>query len=98
MVGWKTGQHTMISDRRFDSVIRRREQKAVAFINVIVYSANVKSSEFRRWLAEQGATFKPGKGSHLKVFLNGRQSVLPMHGKELKKGLVEGVKKQLGLK
>ena len=48
----------------------------------------MKSSEFKRRLAEQGATFKPGKGSHLKVFLKGRQSVLPMHGKELKKGLV----------
>jgi mRNA interferase HicA len=52
----------------------------------------------KRWLAEQGATFKPGKGSHLKVYLRGKQSVLPMHGKELKKGLVEGIKRQLGLK
>lgn len=57
----------------------------------------MKSSEFRRWLAERGATFKPGKGSHLRVFLQGRQSVLPMHGRELKKGLVEAIKKQLGL-
>jgi mRNA interferase HicA len=58
----------------------------------------MNSAEFKRWLAEQGATFKPGKGSHLKVYLNGRQSVLPMHNAELKKGLVEIVKKQLGLK
>jgi mRNA interferase HicA len=58
----------------------------------------VKSSEFRRWLEQQGATFKPGKGSHLKVFLNGKQSVLPMHARELKKGLVAAIKKQLGLK
>jgi mRNA interferase HicA len=57
---------------------------------------SVKSSEFKRWLAQQGATFKPGKGSHLKVFLNGRQSILPMHG-EIKKGTVEAIKKQLGL-
>jgi mRNA interferase HicA len=42
----------------------------------------VKSSEFKRWLAEQGATFRPAKGSHVKVYLNGRQSILPMHGKE----------------
>jgi len=69
-----------------------------AAINVLVYTGGVKSSEFRRWLAEQGATFMPGKGSHVKVVLNGKQSVLPMHGKELKKGLVEGIKKQLGLK
>jgi hypothetical protein len=39
----------------------------------------MNSHEFKRWLAKQGATFEPGKGSHLKVFLNGRQSVLPMH-------------------
>ena len=58
----------------------------------------VNSNEFKRWLAKQGATFEPGKGSHLKVFLNGRQSVLPMHASELKTGLVEGIKKQLGLK
>jgi mRNA interferase HicA len=58
----------------------------------------VKSSEFKRWLAGLGATFEPGKGSHLHVFLNGKRSVLPMHKKELKTGLVEGIKKQLGLK
>ena len=58
----------------------------------------MKSSEFKRWLADQGATFKSGKGSHLRVTLNGRNSVLPMHSKELKKGTAEGIKKQLGLK
>lgn len=58
----------------------------------------MSSNEFKRWLAKQGATFKPGQGSHLKVFLNGRQSVLPMHAAELKTGTVEGIKKQLGLK
>jgi mRNA interferase HicA len=58
----------------------------------------MKSSEFKRWLADQGATFKPGKGSHLKITLNGRQSVLPMHNKELGAGLVSAMKKQLGLK
>ncbi len=58
----------------------------------------MKSAEFKRWLAEQGATFKPGKGSHLKVALNGRNSVLPMHNKELGTGLVHAIKKQLGLK
>ena len=58
----------------------------------------MKSSEFKRWLTGQGATFKPGKGSHLKVTLNGKSSVLPMHGKELGTGLVAAIKKQLGLK
>ena len=67
-------------------------------IHIFVYNQKVKSSEFKRWLADQGATFKPGKGSHLKVTLNGRNSVLPMHGKELGTGLVAAIKKQLGLK
>jgi mRNA interferase HicA len=38
------------------------------------------------------------KGSHLKVYLNGKQTVLPLHAAELKKGTVEAIKKQLGLK
>ena len=58
----------------------------------------MNSAEFKRWLAKQGATFSPGKGSHLKVTLNGRHSVLPMHSSELKTGTVEAIKKQLGLK
>jgi len=58
----------------------------------------VKSSEFKRWLIDRGATFEPARGSHFKVFLNGKQSILPMHNKDLKKGLVEGIKRQLGLK
>ncbi len=58
----------------------------------------MKSSEFKRWLAARGAIFTPGKGGHLRVELNGRISVLPMHSKDLKKGLVEVIRKQLGLK
>ncbi|MCL1961232.1 MAG: hypothetical protein FWG56_05550 [Desulfovibrionaceae bacterium] len=50
-----------------------------------------------RWLAGQGATFKDG-AKHIKVYLNGKQSHVPRHSTELKTGLVEGVKKQLGLK
>ncbi|MBF0610713.1 MAG: type II toxin-antitoxin system HicA family toxin [Magnetococcales bacterium] len=59
----------------------------------------MNSNEFKKWLAQQGATFEPGKGSHLKVFLNGRFSVLPMHGtREIGKGLEQAIKKDLGLK
>jgi mRNA interferase HicA len=58
----------------------------------------VKSSEFKRWLAAQGATFKPAKGGHLRVELNGKTSVLPMHSKDMKTGTLQGIKKQLGLK
>ena len=58
----------------------------------------MNSKELKRWLEKQGATFEPGKGGHLKVFLGGLFSVLPMHSTDLKKGLVEDIKKQLGLK
>jgi mRNA interferase HicA len=61
-------------------------------------SAHMKQSEFVRWLAQKGATFKDGS-KHLKVYCNGQQTVMPRHpSKELKQGLVEAVKKQLGLK
>ena len=63
----------------------------------VLYSS-VGSNEFKRWLAKQGATFQPGKGSHLKVYLGERKSVLPMHPGELKTGIVQAIKKQLGLK
>ncbi|MFA6016165.1 MAG: type II toxin-antitoxin system HicA family toxin [Gallionellaceae bacterium] len=58
----------------------------------------MNSNEFKRWLTKQGATFQAAKGSHFKIFLNGKQSVIPMHSTDLKTGTVEGIKKQLGLK
>ena len=59
----------------------------------------MNSKQLKKWLEQQGATFLPGKGSHLKVFLKGRQSALPMHGTvELGKGLEATIKRQLGLK
>lgn len=58
----------------------------------------MKQSEFVKWLKKQGATFEDGT-RHLKIFLNGRQTIIPRHpSKELKKGLIEGIKKQLGIK
>ena len=58
------------------------------------------SNQFKRWLAAQGCTFESGKGGHLIVRLGDRKSVLPMHGssKELGTGLVNKIKKDLGLK
>jgi len=58
----------------------------------------LNSKQFKKWLSAQGATFVPAKGGHLKVLLNGKTSILPMHSRDLKKGLIEGIKKQLGLK
>ena len=58
------------------------------------------ASQLKRWLAKQGCTFEKGKGGHMIVRRSGYRSVLPMHGsrKELKKGLVQAIKKDLGLK
>jgi mRNA interferase HicA len=58
----------------------------------------VTAKEFKRLLASEGATFKPGKGSHLKVELNGKFSILPMHNKDLPKGTMHAIRKQLGLR
>lgn len=58
----------------------------------------MKYSEFRNWLIRQGAVIKPGKGSHQKVTLDGRSSILPYHGsKEIGTGLVRRIRKDLGL-
>jgi mRNA interferase HicA len=58
----------------------------------------MNGKEQKRWLAQQGATFGAMKGSHLKVYLNGKQSIIPMHNTDLKKGTLDGIKKQLDLK
>ena len=57
------------------------------------------SAEFRRWLSKQGCSFESGRGGHLIVRLGRKMSVLPMHGKqkELGTGLVNAIKRQLGL-
>lgn len=59
----------------------------------------MNSDQFRRYLAKQGCTFEAGKGGHLVVRRGDRVSVLPQHGgsKQLKKGLMLGIKKQLGI-
>jgi mRNA interferase HicA len=59
----------------------------------------VTSQEFKRWLQGQGCSFEPGHGGHLIVRRGARMSVLPMHGKrkELGTGLVQKIKKDLGL-
>jgi len=61
----------------------------------------MKYSEFRKWLRQQGATFQKHKSgsSHYRVTLNGKTTIFPDHGnKEIGKGLVETIKKQLGIK
>jgi mRNA interferase HicA len=58
----------------------------------------MNSKQAKRFLAERGCRFEPGKGSHLIVRLGNRRSVLPMHGsRELGKGLWKAILKQLGI-
>lgn len=61
----------------------------------------MNSSELRRWLRKQGCTFETHKGGsgHVTVKRGDRTSQLPTHGgrKELPRGLVERIKKDLGL-
>ena len=61
----------------------------------------MNAREFRRWFRRRGCTFHTHKGGsgHLTVRLGDRVSQLPMHGggKELGRGLVAKIKKDLGL-
>jgi len=62
----------------------------------------MNAGEFKRWLAQRGCTFeakKSGSG-HLIVRRGDRKSELPMHGrnKELGTGLINAIKRQLGLR
>jgi mRNA interferase HicA len=62
----------------------------------------MNAKELQRWLARQGCTFKAHKGGsgHLTVYRDGKTSQIPMHGhgRELGTGLVNKIKKDLGLK
>ncbi|WP_274570674.1 type II toxin-antitoxin system HicA family toxin [Neisseria leonii] len=60
----------------------------------------MKYSEFKKWLLAQGVEFTHQKrGSHQLIRLNGKTSVFPNHGsKEIGTGLVNKIKKDLGLK
>lgn len=62
----------------------------------------MNAQEVKKWLAAQGCTFETKKGGsgHVVVRRGDRKSELPMHGgrKELGTGLVNAIKKQLGLK
>jgi len=58
------------------------------------------SGEMKRWLEKQGCAFTTTRSGHLIVWRGRLQSVLPMHGKnkELSTGLINAIRKQLGLK
>ena len=61
----------------------------------------MNSNQFKAWLKKQGCTFESrGKTGHLLVRLGDKSTDFPVHSgnKELGKGLVETIKKRLGLK
>lgn len=62
----------------------------------------MNANQFRSWLAKQGCTFgaKRSGSGHLIVRHGDRKSELPMHGgkKQLGTGLVNKIKKDLGLR
>jgi mRNA interferase HicA len=61
----------------------------------------MNAQELKKLLAARGCRFETHRGGsgHLTVRLRGRKSQLPMHGrKELGKGLVHKILKDLGLK
>lgn len=62
---------------------------------------SMNCKELKRWLKQKGCIFDAcrGKGSHITVRHGNKVTVMPMHGsKELPKGTVIAIKKQLGLK
>jgi mRNA interferase HicA len=71
--------------------------KSVAFRPGNAYVVPMKPADLKRRLARKGATFQPGKGSHLKVSLGDLRSVLPMHGGDMPIGTFKAILKQLGL-
>jgi mRNA interferase HicA len=90
------------TDKREESLIscgmpRNRSVESQQNCCILGY---VTSQEFKRWLAKQGCTFEPGRGGHLTVRHGDKVASLPMHGKgkELGTGLVNAIKKQLGLR
>jgi predicted RNA binding protein YcfA (HicA-like mRNA interferase family) len=63
----------------------------------------VKSADLlrriRRLATKRGWTLieRQGKGSHLIVILDGRQSSIPRHGSDIKKGTFYGILRDFGL-
>jgi mRNA interferase HicA len=60
----------------------------------------MNSNQFRAWLRKRGCRFEKGKGGHVVVRHGKLKSILPTHGgrKQLGKGLISKIKKDLGLR
>ena len=61
----------------------------------------MNSAELKKLLAKHGCIFeaKRGKGGHVSVKLGERKTMMPVHGsrKELRRGPVAKIKKDLGI-
>ena len=57
----------------------------------------MKTSEFKRFLVAKGVKFAEG-AKHTKLYLDGKQSLLPRHSKELGEGLRKAILRQLNIK
>ena len=62
----------------------------------------MNANQLRRWLAQRDCTFESKRSGsrHVIVRRGDRKSELPMHGgnKQLGKGLIEKIKRDLGLR
>jgi predicted RNA binding protein YcfA (HicA-like mRNA interferase family) len=56
-----------------------------------------KPAELRRISARKGTIFVEGRGSHLKVRLGARATVLPMHNRDIPTGTFHAILRDLGL-
>jgi mRNA interferase HicA len=94
----RTRRVTCGSKQRRSMEIRGSESNSTSLWT----STELWTQELRRLLASKGCTFETHKGGsgHLTVRRGDRKSQLPMHGsrKELGKGLVNKILKDLGLK
>lgn len=58
----------------------------------------MKDTDLIKWLRSLGAEIKPaGSGSHHKIFLNGRQSVISVKRKDIPLGTLKAIVKQLNI-
>ena len=57
----------------------------------------MKTSEFKRFFVSRGVRFVEG-AKHTKLYLDGKQSLLRRHSKELGEGLRKAILRQLNIK
>ena len=70
----------------------------LAMVSTIAYHGEVKASELKRWLEQQGCTFEQGT-NHWIVRLGSRRTTIPRHpSQEIKSGTYHGILRQLDLK